>query len=54
LHHAFFDDEEAESFTALIEDVGVARYGTVKHFFGNVLDFGFGKVVKDEMIFEAT
>jgi hypothetical protein len=54
LHHAFFDDEEAECFASLIENEGIAGDTAVEHFFGNILDFGFWEVVEDEMIFEAS
>lgn len=53
LHHAFFDDEEAECFTALIEDECIGGHTAVEHFFCYILDLSFWEVVEDEMIFKA-
>ena len=53
LHHAFFDDEEAHGFGALVEDKGVRADTAVEHFFGYVFNFCLAQVIEDEVVLEA-
>lgn len=50
LHHALFDDEEAQGFAALFEDVLVGGHRAVEHLLRDVLELGLGQVVEDEVV----